>query len=133
MFKVYGEELEFVFTELRKKGIRCLIVDGKAVDLSEELELDETRIRHMEAVVDRFIIKRAHEKQIKAGILSTLLVGDGLMQLNPIGAGIDEAAVRIAVDHTIAGADITAAIAVMKMRRGEFAEIDFVALENVFH
>jgi excinuclease ABC subunit A len=84
VFKIYGEELEFVFTELRKKGVRHLIVDGKPVDLSEELELDETKIRHMDAVVDRFIVKRAHEKQIKAGILSTLLIGDCLMQLNPI-------------------------------------------------
>src|ERR1043166_1404824 len=82
VFKVYGEELDFVFTELRKKGCRRLIVDGKPVDLSEDLELDDSRIKHMGAVVDRFIVKRAHEKQIKAGILSTLLVGDGLMQLH---------------------------------------------------
>ena len=84
VFKVYGEELEFVFTELRKKGVRRLIVDGKPVDLSEELELDETKIRHIDAIVDRFVVKRAHEKQIKAGILATLLVGDGLMQLNVV-------------------------------------------------
>jgi excinuclease ABC subunit A len=84
VFKVYGEELEFVFTELRKKGCRRLIVDGKPVDLSEELELDESKIKHMDAVVDRFIVKSAHEKQIKAGILSTLLVGDGLMQLHVV-------------------------------------------------
>ena len=31
VFKVYGEELDFVFTELRKKGCRRLIVDGKPV------------------------------------------------------------------------------------------------------
>src|SRR5437763_1519763 len=36
VFKVYGEELAFVFTELRKKGCRRLIVDGKAVDISED-------------------------------------------------------------------------------------------------
>jgi excinuclease ABC subunit A len=84
VFKVYGEELEFVFTELRKKGCRRLIVDGKSVDLSEELELNESKIKHMDAVVDRFIVKRAHEKQIKAGILSTLLVGDCLMQLHVV-------------------------------------------------
>src|SRR5947209_1478780 len=36
VFKVYGEELEFVFTELRKKGVRRLIVDRKPVDLSAE-------------------------------------------------------------------------------------------------
>src|SRR6184192_2366503 len=40
VFKVYGEELDFVFNELRKKGCRTLIVDGEPVDLSEQLELD---------------------------------------------------------------------------------------------
>ncbi len=34
VFKVYGEDLDFVFTELRKKGCRRLIIDGKPVDLS---------------------------------------------------------------------------------------------------
>jgi excinuclease ABC subunit A len=82
VFKVYGEDLEFVFTELRKKGCRRLIVDGEAIDLSEELDLDESKVEHMDAVVDRFRVVRSHEKQIKAAILSTLLVGDGLMQLH---------------------------------------------------
>ncbi len=80
VFKVYGEELEFVFTELRKKGCRRLIVDSKPVDISAEVELDEAKVKDMDAVVDRFIVSRKHEKAIKAGIAATLLVGDGLMQ-----------------------------------------------------
>src|SRR5579862_7244990 len=40
VFKVYGEELDFVFTEVRKKGVRQLIIDGRRVDLSEELSLE---------------------------------------------------------------------------------------------
>ena len=36
VFKVYGEELDFVLTEVRKKGCRRLIIDGKPVDISEE-------------------------------------------------------------------------------------------------
>ena len=36
VFKVYGEDLDFVFTEIRKKGCRRLIVDGKPVDLVRE-------------------------------------------------------------------------------------------------
>src|ERR1700680_1074324 len=39
VFKVYGEDLDFVFTELRKKGCRRLIVDGRPVDLSDKIEL----------------------------------------------------------------------------------------------
>ena len=47
IFKVYGEDLDFVFTEVRKKGVRQLIVDGRTVDLAENLELDEAAVgRH---------------------------------------------------------------------------------------
>jgi excinuclease ABC subunit A len=81
VFKVYGEELDFVFTELRKKGVRRLVVDGKIVDLSENLELDDSRVKEMDAIVDRFVVRRHNEKAIKAGVLATLLVGDGLMRI----------------------------------------------------
>src|SRR5262245_4254796 len=58
VFKVYGEELDFVFTELRKKGCRRLIIDGKLLDLAADLSLDEASIRDMDAVVDRFVVSR---------------------------------------------------------------------------
>jgi len=92
VFPVYGEELDFVFTELRKKGCRQLIVDGKRIDLAENLELDEDKVRHMDAVVDRFLVGPRHEKAIKAGIAATLLVGDSLMQIEVLkGASKAEA------------------------------------------
>src|SRR5215470_14331652 len=65
VFPVYGEDLDFVFTEVRKKGCRRLIIDGKPVDISENVELDESRVRHMDAVVDRLVVSRKHEKAIK--------------------------------------------------------------------
>jgi excinuclease ABC subunit A len=92
VFKVYGEDLDYVFTELRKKGCRRLIIDGKPVDISTELELDESKVRVMDAIVDRFLVSPMHEKAIKAGILATLLVGDGLMQIHVVkGASKAEA------------------------------------------
>jgi excinuclease ABC subunit A len=84
VFKVYGEELDFVLTEVRKKGCRLLIIDGKPVDISAEVEIDESKVREMDAVVDRFLVSRKHEKGIKAGIAATLLVGDGLMQVHVV-------------------------------------------------
>src|ERR1700689_237294 len=48
VFRVYGEELDFVLTEVRKKGCRLLIVDGKAVDISAEVALDESKVTHMD-------------------------------------------------------------------------------------
>jgi excinuclease ABC subunit A len=90
VFKQYGEELDFVLTEVRKKGCRILIIDGKPVDISAEIELDESTIDEMDAVVDRFIVSRKHEKAIKAGITATLLVGDGLLQIQ-IVKGVSKA------------------------------------------
>jgi excinuclease ABC subunit A len=109
VFKVYGEELDFVFIEVRKKGCRRLIVDGQPVDLSAELELDEANVHNMDAVVDRFVISRKYEKAIKAGIAATLLVGDGLMQIHVVkGASKAEAekfyrAVCSATHHFVYG------------------------------
>ena len=82
VFKQYGEDLDFVLTEVRKKGCRVLIIDRKPVDISAEIDLDESKVTHMDAVVDRFVVGRKHEKAIKAGIANTLLVGDGLLQIH---------------------------------------------------
>src|SRR5205823_4768159 len=92
VFKQYGEELNFVLTEVRKKGCRVIIVDGKRVDISAEVELDEAKVKHMDALVDRFVVSRKHEKAIKAGIAATLLVGDGLLRVQVVkGASKPEA------------------------------------------
>jgi excinuclease ABC subunit A len=85
VFKLYGEELAVVFTEVRKKGCRRLIVDGRPVDISADVELDDATVGDIDAVVDRFIVSRRHEKAIKAGIAATLLVGDGLMSIHVTG------------------------------------------------
>ena len=90
VFKVYGEELDFVLTDLRKKGCRRLIIDGKIVDISEEIELDQDEVEDMTAIVDRLVVSRKHEKALKAAIAATLLVGDGLMQIQ-LGKGVSKA------------------------------------------
>ena len=88
IFKQYGEELDFVLTEVRKKGCRLLIIDGKPVDISAEVDLDESQVKDMDAVVDRVVVGRQHEKAIKAAIAAALLVGDGLLQVWVVkGAG----------------------------------------------
>ena len=94
VFKVYGEELDFVFTEIRKKGCRRLIVDGAPMDISAEVELDDSKVTNMDAVVDRFVVSRRHEKAIKAGIAAALLVGDGLLQVHVVNPTSKAAADR---------------------------------------
>jgi len=96
VFPIYGEDLDVLFAEVRRKGCRRMFIDGKPLDLADRVEPepgeDGTRsseasesvsaTAQMEAVVDRLIVSRKHEKAIKAGIAATLLVGDGLMQVH---------------------------------------------------
>ncbi|WP_337171809.1 excinuclease ABC subunit UvrA [Gemmatimonas aurantiaca] len=84
LFKVYGEELDVVFTDVRKKGCRRVVIDGTPYDLAEQIELEASQVSHMDAIVDRFIVRRSNEKAIKAAIAATLLVGDGLLQFHVI-------------------------------------------------
>ena len=85
VFKIYGEELDVVLTEVRKKGCRWMIIDNGRFDLSDQVDVDETVISTMEAVVDRFAIGRTTDKAIKAGIAAAILVGDGLVRTEVIG------------------------------------------------
>src|ERR1051325_9507555 len=48
VFKQYGEELDYVLTEVRKKGCRVLVIDGKPVDISAEVELDDSNIKNID-------------------------------------------------------------------------------------
>ncbi|GCE13914.1 excinuclease ABC subunit UvrA [Tengunoibacter tsumagoiensis] len=61
---VQGRKGEYknVFEEMRRSGYVRMRVDGKIVDLSDEIELDKQKKHTIEAVVDRLVIrKKAHE------------------------------------------------------------------------
>ncbi len=97
VFPIYGEDVEVLYAELRKKGVRRVIVDGETIDLSDTVEPEaaddtaaeadssasgSTPAAQIDAIVDRFIVGRKHEKAIKAGIAAALLIGDGLLQVH---------------------------------------------------
>jgi excinuclease ABC subunit A len=74
--KVYDEDWEFVFAEIRKAGYRRLVVDGRCVDIGSLNEDPEEWTGPIEVVVDRFVIRPDIEKQLKVSIANALAVGD---------------------------------------------------------
>ncbi len=82
VFKVYGEDYEFLFAEIRKKGYRRLVIDNVVTDISEEIELDEMTDHQMQVIVDKFVIKPGIEKQLKAGVSSALLIGEQFLSVH---------------------------------------------------
>ncbi|HEY3281585.1 MAG TPA: excinuclease ABC subunit UvrA [Armatimonadota bacterium] len=95
IFKIYGEDFAYLFGEVRTKGCRRVRVDGVVNDLSEELELDETRDYRLEAVVDKIVVRKGIHKQVLAAVQSALSLGERYLRvdvLNPEVVG--EAALR---------------------------------------
>ena len=81
VFKIYGEDYAFLFDDIRTKGYRRVRIDGELCDLSEELELDENEDFHIEAVIDRFVIRGDLQKQLLASIEHGASGGRELSQL----------------------------------------------------
>ena len=93
VFPVYGEELAFVLTEVRKQGCRYIHINDELFDLSDKVEdLDPEARPKMEAVVDRFTISPMVEKQLKVAVGHALLVGDSMMTVAVTGGSSKKAA-----------------------------------------
>jgi excinuclease ABC subunit A len=78
---------QVVFDEIRKGGFVRARVDGKVVNLEEEIELDRYKIHNIEAVVDRLVIQSGEkEEELKAALTrltdsieTALKVGEGYL------------------------------------------------------
>ena len=80
--RIYGEDLDFLFAEIRKKGYRRLVIDGVSVDISGEVDVDDADDPQVEVIVDRFVLKPGLEKQLATGIQNALLVGDQFLKVH---------------------------------------------------
>jgi len=67
--KIYGEDYEFLFEKIRKKGYKRLLVDGQPFDLSEKsFELDERKGYHIEILLDQLTVKSENYLHIAKSI-----------------------------------------------------------------
>ena len=81
IFQVYGEDLDYLFTEIRKKGYRRVLLNGQLLDISEERERDAPADCEMEVVIDRFVIQNDIEKALKVSIGNALNVGERFLRV----------------------------------------------------
>jgi excinuclease ABC subunit A len=79
-FKIYGEDYPYLLGDVRSKGYRRMRVDDELVDISEEVELDETQNYEMDVVIDTVIVKPDIFKQLVVSIENGLRVGEGFLR-----------------------------------------------------
>ncbi|MEO1529673.1 MAG: excinuclease ABC subunit UvrA [Planctomycetota bacterium] len=82
VFKIHGEDYEYLFEQIRVNGYRHARIDGDSVDLGEPLELDEDSTYSVEAIVDRFVIGPGIENLVLASLDHGLKLGDGLLSFH---------------------------------------------------
>jgi len=80
VYKIYGEDYGYLFGDIRSKGYRHVRIDGELYDLSEEIELDEGREYEILAIIDRPVIKKSIEKQLRVTVNNGLRVGEGFLR-----------------------------------------------------
>ncbi|HET7088940.1 MAG TPA: excinuclease ABC subunit UvrA [Anaerolineae bacterium] len=75
-----------VFEDVRRMGYVRVRVDGRILDVNEEIELDRYKMHTIEAVVDRLVIKRSDEdrSRLADSIETALRLGDGVVIVNNV-------------------------------------------------
>ena len=82
VYKIHGEDYEFLFEQIRVNGYRRARIDGKPRDLGEHIELSEDEEHAIEAVVDSFVVGPDIDRQVVTSLEHGLKLGDGLLGLN---------------------------------------------------
>lgn len=82
VYKIFGEDYEYLFEQVRVNGYRRARIDGKPVDLGDNIELDEDEEHTLEAVVDSFVIGPGIDAQVVTSLEHGLKLGDGLLSFH---------------------------------------------------
>ncbi len=82
VFKIYGEDYDYLFDGIRTKGCRHVKIDGIEHDISEEIELDPEEEYDLQVIVDKFYVKKDIDKQVLASLEHAMLVGEGFMRFD---------------------------------------------------
>lgn len=79
VYKIHGEDYEYLFDQIRVNGYRRARIDGKPHDLGSHIELDEDEEHTVEAVIDSFVIGPGIDQQVVTSLEHGLKLGDGLI------------------------------------------------------
>ena len=88
--KVYGEDYEYLFEQIRTSGYRRVRLDGEPRDLGSDIDVDEDHDYHVEVVIDRFVVQPGIDKQVLTSLEHGGKVGDGLFAFH-VGEGVPAA------------------------------------------
>jgi excinuclease ABC subunit A len=78
------------FIELQRKGYTRIRLDGKLVELAEEIEVDKTVAHDIDLVIDRITVNEESKSRLAEGVSQGLESGKGLMSVLNVDTGEEE-------------------------------------------
>jgi excinuclease ABC subunit A len=82
VYKIHGEDYEYLFDQIRVNGYRRARIDGKPHDLGGHIRLDEDKAHTVEAVIDSFVVGPGIDQQVVTSLGHGLKLGDGLLSFH---------------------------------------------------
>jgi excinuclease ABC subunit A len=79
VYKIHGEDYDYLFEQIRVNGYRRARINGKPRDLGEHIQLDEDKDHTVEAVIDSFVVGPGIDQQVVTSLEHGLKLGDGLL------------------------------------------------------
>ncbi|MDF2984692.1 MAG: uvrA1 [Eubacterium sp.] len=76
VYKIFGEDYNYTFQQLREKGYKNLLVDGDAFSLAQKRELDESKDYGIELIIEQFTLKQDSYIQLTKSIEAAMLALD---------------------------------------------------------
>ncbi len=80
--RIYGEDYEYLFDQIRVNGYRRARIDGEPCDLGDNIELDEDEDHTVEAIIDSFVVGPGIDQQVVTSLEHGLKLGDGLLSFH---------------------------------------------------
>ena len=71
-------EYKSVLEEIRRAGFLRVRIDGKMVELEDEINLDKNKKHNIEVIVDRIIVKPDVKSRLAESLETTLKMGEGI-------------------------------------------------------
>lgn len=92
VFRIYGEDFEYLFEQIRMHGYRRIRIDGREHDLGSPVAIDEDSDCQVEAIIDSLIVQSGIDRQVLAALEAGLKLGDGFLSFHIVGGKVSKAA-----------------------------------------
>ena len=76
VFQIFGEDWEYTFHQLREKGFKNLLIDGKPFSLANKQEIEDDDPHQVELLIERFTLRSDSYMQLAKSVEAAMLALD---------------------------------------------------------